>query len=127
MTLDQARRPTGRGGWRPARQVVDQTRTRVLRGVTDSAGKLISVYEPWAQILRRGKRHRPTEFGDREFVSAEMCSSTTHPAAARPGRRPAGPISHRRVTLVHRSRSAIRRVVDRWAPGEHRASSMAVH
>jgi IS5 family transposase len=46
-----------------ARQVVDQTRTRVLRGVTDSAGKLISVHEPWAQILRRGKRHRPTEFG----------------------------------------------------------------
>jgi IS5 family transposase len=46
-----------------ARQVIQQTRARVLRGVTDSAGKIISVFEPWAQILRRGKPHRPTEFG----------------------------------------------------------------
>ncbi len=46
-----------------AHQVVKQTRARVLRGVTDSPGKLVSVFEPYAQILRRGKLHKPTEFG----------------------------------------------------------------
>jgi len=46
-----------------AQQVVRQTRARVLRGVTNSKDKLISVFEPSAQILRRGKLHKPTEFG----------------------------------------------------------------
>ena len=46
-----------------ARQVVRQTRARVLRGDTRSPEKLISLFEPDAQILRRGKLHRPTEFG----------------------------------------------------------------
>jgi transposase, IS5 family len=46
-----------------ARQVIRQTRARVLRGVTNSADKLISIFEPHAQILRRGKPHQPTEFG----------------------------------------------------------------
>lgn len=46
-----------------ARQVVRQTRNRIVRGITDSAGKLISIFEPHAQILRRGKLHKPTEFG----------------------------------------------------------------
>jgi IS5 family transposase len=45
------------------RQVLAQTRARVLRGETTSAGKLVSLFEPTAQILRRGKPHRPTEFG----------------------------------------------------------------
>lgn len=45
------------------RQVVAQTRARVLAGVTTTAGKVVSVFEPYAQILRRGKPHRPTEFG----------------------------------------------------------------
>lgn len=46
-----------------AKQVVRQTRGRVLRGVTNSKDKLISIFEPSAQILRRGKLHKPTEFG----------------------------------------------------------------
>ena len=46
-----------------ARQVVRQTRARIVRGVTDSKGKLVSIFEPHAQILRRGKAHKPTEFG----------------------------------------------------------------
>jgi IS5 family transposase len=44
-------------------QVVRQARLRLFRGITDSAGKLISVFAPYAQILRRGKLHKPTEFG----------------------------------------------------------------
>jgi IS5 family transposase len=46
-----------------ARRVVQQTRARIMRGVTKSKAKLISIFEPHAQILRRGKVHRPTEFG----------------------------------------------------------------
>jgi IS5 family transposase len=46
-----------------ARRVVQQTRARIVRGVTNSKAKLISIFEPHAQILRRGKIHRPTEFG----------------------------------------------------------------
>lgn len=46
-----------------AERVIGQTRARVLRGNSKSAEKLISIHEPWAQILRRGKLHRPTEFG----------------------------------------------------------------
>lgn len=47
-----------------AKQVIRQTRARIIRGVTNSSGKLISIFEPHAQILRRGKLHRPTEFGN---------------------------------------------------------------
>ena len=46
-----------------SRQVIRQTRARVLRGQTQSPGKIISLFEPWAQIIRKGKLHRPTEFG----------------------------------------------------------------
>jgi IS5 family transposase len=46
-----------------ARQVLRQTRARILRGVTDSDGKIVSIFEPYARIMRRGKLHRSTEFG----------------------------------------------------------------
>ena len=47
-----------------AQQVLRQTRARIVRGVTNSSGKLISIFEPHARILRRGKLHKPTEFGN---------------------------------------------------------------
>lgn len=50
------------------RRVVRQTRARVLRGETRSEGKLISIFEPDARILRRGKLHKPTEFGQMVVV-----------------------------------------------------------
>lgn len=43
-----------------AQQVLRQTRARILRGATTTNGKLISIFEPDAQILRRGKLHKPT-------------------------------------------------------------------
>jgi IS5 family transposase len=46
-----------------AQQVVKQTRARILRGVTASDGKIVSIFEPWAKVIRKGKIHRPTEFG----------------------------------------------------------------
>jgi IS5 family transposase len=46
-----------------AHQVVRQTRARILHDVPNSDGKIISIFEPYARIMRRGKLHRPTEFG----------------------------------------------------------------
>jgi IS5 family transposase len=46
-----------------ARQVLRQTRARIHGGVTNSSGKLVSIFEPHAQIIRRGKLSKPTEFG----------------------------------------------------------------
>jgi transposase, IS5 family len=46
-----------------ARQVLRQTRARVLGSQTRTPGKIVSIFEPWAQIIRKGKLDRPTEFG----------------------------------------------------------------
>jgi IS5 family transposase len=46
-----------------AEQIVRQTRARIVRGITDSKGKLLSIFESYAQILRRGKLRKPVEFG----------------------------------------------------------------
>jgi IS5 family transposase len=44
-------------------RVVEQTKQRVFKGVTRSAEKVVSIFEPHTKILRRGKVHKPTEFG----------------------------------------------------------------
>jgi IS5 family transposase len=43
--------------------VLRQTTARVFRGVTDMPGKIVSVFEPTAEIIRKGKVRKPTEFG----------------------------------------------------------------
>jgi len=45
------------------RQVMKQTRARILRGDTRSDGKLASLFEPSTEIIRKGKAGKPTEFG----------------------------------------------------------------
>jgi IS5 family transposase len=45
------------------RRVVTQTKQRVFKGITNAADKIVSVFEPETRILRRGKAHKPTEFG----------------------------------------------------------------
>ena len=45
------------------RQVMKQTRARIFRGDTRSEGKLVSVFEPSTEIIRKGKTSKPTEFG----------------------------------------------------------------
>jgi IS5 family transposase len=44
-------------------RVLRQTRARIMRGVTNHPGKLVSVFEPDAQPIRKGKLHKDTEFG----------------------------------------------------------------
>jgi IS5 family transposase len=45
------------------RQVMKQARTRIFRGNTRSEGKLVSLFEPSTEIIRKGKASKPTEFG----------------------------------------------------------------
>ena len=54
-----------------AAQVIKQTRARVIRGVPVTEGKLLSIFEPHTRILRRGKLHKPTEFG--ALVKVQEC------------------------------------------------------
>jgi IS5 family transposase len=44
-------------------QVMRQTRARVLGGDTHVEGKLVSLFEPTTEIIRKGKASKPTEFG----------------------------------------------------------------
>ncbi len=45
------------------RQVMKQTRARIFRGDTRSEGKIVSLFEPSTEIIRKGKTSKPTEFG----------------------------------------------------------------
>jgi len=45
------------------RQVIRQTRERILRGNPRAEGKLLSLFEPSTEIIRKGKPGRPNEFG----------------------------------------------------------------
>jgi IS5 family transposase len=47
------------------KHVVAQTRARVLRGNTRFPGKVVSLFEPHTEIIRKGKLAKPTEFGRR--------------------------------------------------------------
>jgi transposase, IS5 family len=44
-------------------QVMQQTRVRVFKGNTHAEGKLLSVFEPNTEVIRKGKASKPTEFG----------------------------------------------------------------
>jgi transposase, IS5 family len=45
------------------KQVMKQTRARIFHGNTRSEGKLVSLFEPSTEIIRKGKASKPTEFG----------------------------------------------------------------
>jgi IS5 family transposase len=45
------------------RQVIRQTVARIFRGDTQYPEKLVSIFEPHTEIIRKGKASKPTEFG----------------------------------------------------------------
>lgn len=45
------------------KQVMKQTRARIFRGEARSQGKLLSLFEPSTEIIRKGKASKPNEFG----------------------------------------------------------------
>jgi len=44
-------------------QVMRQARARIFRGETRSEGKIVSLFEPSTEVIRKGKAAKPTEFG----------------------------------------------------------------
>jgi IS5 family transposase len=44
-------------------QVMRQTVARIFEGDSRSEGKIVSVFEPSAEVIRKGKANKPTEFG----------------------------------------------------------------
>ena len=45
------------------RQVMRQTRARIFHGNTRTEGKILSLFEPATEVIRKGKAGRPNEFG----------------------------------------------------------------
>ena len=60
------------------RQVVKQTKTRVFDGITQLPGKIVSLFEPHSEIIRKGKASKPTEFGKMVQVQEAENQIITH-------------------------------------------------
>jgi len=45
------------------RRVLDQTRARIIKGDTHHPDKILSIFEPHTEGIRKGKAAKPTEFG----------------------------------------------------------------
>jgi IS5 family transposase len=45
------------------KQVIAQSRARIFRGDTRTQGKLLSLFEPSTEVIRKGKAGKPNEFG----------------------------------------------------------------
>ena len=59
-------------------QVVKQTRVRVFGGDTKFQQKIVSVFEPQTEIIRKGKASKPTEFGKMVKVQEAENQIVTH-------------------------------------------------
>lgn len=60
------------------RQVLRQTRERVLRGNTQAEGKLLSVFETHTEVIRKGKANKPNEFGKLVLIQEAENQIVTH-------------------------------------------------
>lgn len=59
-------------------RVMHQTRERLFRGNTHVPGKLVSVFEPHTEIIRKGKAAKPTEFGKMVKIQEAEAQIVTH-------------------------------------------------
>jgi len=60
------------------RQVMHQARERIFRGNTHVPGKLVSLFEPHTEVIRKGKAAKPTEFGKMVKVHEAEAQIITH-------------------------------------------------
>ena len=60
------------------RQVMKQARARVLKGNTRSENKIVSVFEPDTEVIRKGKASKPTEFGKMVKIQEAENQIITH-------------------------------------------------
>jgi IS5 family transposase len=58
--------------------VVRQAKARVFEGITQLPGKIVSVFEPHTEIIRKGKASKPTEFGKLVQVQEAENQIITH-------------------------------------------------
>jgi len=59
-------------------QVMRQARERVFGGDTRTPGKLVSLFEPHTEIIRKGKTSKPTEFGKMVKIQEAERQIVTH-------------------------------------------------
>ena len=59
-------------------QVIRQTRARVDDGNTHAPGKIVSLFEPQTEIIRKGKAGKPTEFGKMVKIQEAEQQIVTH-------------------------------------------------
>lgn len=60
------------------RQVVRQAKVRVFEGITQLPGKIVSLFEPHTEIIRKGKANKPTEFGKMVQIQEAENQIITH-------------------------------------------------
>ena len=60
------------------KQVMKQARARVLGGDTRSENKLLSMFEPDTEVIRKGKASKPTEFGKMVKIQEAENQIVTH-------------------------------------------------
>jgi IS5 family transposase len=67
-------------------QVLRQARARILQGNTRLGGKIVSLFEPHTEVIRKGKAAKPTEFGKMVKIQEAEQQIITHYAVydARP-------------------------------------------
>src|SRR5713101_6219994 len=84
------------------RRVLTQTRARVLRGETHYPGKVLILFKPHTEIIRKGRLARPTEFGRLvKIQEAEAQFITDYEVCER--RRRTAPSGRRRWIVTSRS------------------------
>ena len=59
-------------------QVMRQTRQRVLGGDTRAEGKIVSIFEPQTEVIRKGKAGKPNEFGKLVKIQEAENQIVTH-------------------------------------------------
>jgi IS5 family transposase len=59
-------------------QVMRQTRERLFKGNTHAPGKLVSLFEPHTEVIRKGKASKPTEFGKMVKIQEAEGQIVTH-------------------------------------------------
>jgi IS5 family transposase len=60
------------------RQVMHQTRERIFKGNTHVPGKLVSLFEPHTEVIKKGKAAKPTEFGKMVKIQEAEAQIVTH-------------------------------------------------
>ena len=92
------------------RQVMRQTNARVFAGDTHAENKIVSLFEPSTEVIRKGKAGKPTEFG--KMVKLQEAENQIVVAYEVYDRRPQCGIGHNAPEWRFRSASGQRIALD---------------